>query len=86
MVDFVVWVARPTGSADQDTADWLARARAGRRRSTRTALLIAGEIVRKAQDLDEALLSLIRGRPREEPRPSLRACLRELNLRRFGLG
>jgi hypothetical protein len=71
MVDFVVWRARPTGYVDRETAEWLARALVGHRGPTRTALLIAGEIVREAQDVDEALLSWKRDLPRAELRPGL---------------
>jgi hypothetical protein len=69
MVDFVVWRARPTGYVDRETAEWLARALVGHRGPTRTALLIAGEIVREAQDVDEALLSWKRDLSRAELRP-----------------
>ena len=69
MVDFVVWSTRPTGYVDRETADWLARALVGDRGPTRTALLIAGEIVREAQDVDEALLSWMRDLPRAELQP-----------------
>ena len=69
MVDFVVWGTRPTGYVDRETADWLARALVAHRGPTRTARLIAGEIVREAQDVDEALLSWVRDLPRAELRP-----------------
>jgi hypothetical protein len=71
MVDFVVWSTRPTGSVDRETAEWLVTELMGGRGPTRTAHLIAGEIVREAQDVDEALLSWVRDLPRAELRPGL---------------
>ena len=71
MVDFAVWSTRPTGYVDRETAEWLVSMLGGSRGPTRTALLIAGEIVREAQDVDEALLSWRRDLPRAELRPSL---------------
>jgi len=71
MVDFVVWGTRPTGSVDRETAEWLVTELMGGRGPTRTAHLIAGEIVREAQDVDEALLSWGRDLPRAELRPGL---------------
>jgi hypothetical protein len=68
MIDFVVWGIRPTGYVDQETAEWLAGVLESRRGPTRTALGLADEIVREAQNIDEALLSWMRTNSREAPR------------------
>ena len=51
IVDFAVWGSRPTGSVDQDTANWLiaALAEGGATRLTRR---IAREIAKEAQHVD----------------------------------
>jgi hypothetical protein len=68
MVDFVVWDARPTGYVDRETTEWLVSVLGGSWGPTRTALLITSEIVREAQNIDEALLSWMRTNSREAPR------------------
>jgi hypothetical protein len=54
IVDFVVWVERPTGFVDDDTALWLAEALSAGGALTRTARLIAREIAREVQGGDAA--------------------------------
>jgi len=71
MIDFVVWGIRPTGYVDQETAEWLAGVLESRRGPTRTALGLADEIVREAQNIDEALLSWMRTNSRKGPRRGL---------------
>jgi hypothetical protein len=53
IVDFVVWVERPTGFVDDETALWLAEALSAGGAMTRTARLIAREIAREAQVGDD---------------------------------
>ena len=69
MVDFVVWGTCPTGSVDRETAEWLVSVLRGSQGPTRTARLIADEIVREAQDVDQGLLAFMCGRS-GEGRPS----------------
>ncbi len=57
LTDFVVWGSRPTGTIDAETAAWLAAALTAEGRSPRTNRLIT-ELVKEAQDVDEALLAL----------------------------
>jgi hypothetical protein len=52
IVDFVVWVERPTGFVDDDTALWLAETLSSGGALTRTARLIAREIAREVQGGD----------------------------------
>ncbi len=54
IVDFVVWVERPTGFVDDDTALWLAETLSAGGALTRTARLIAREIAREVQGGDAA--------------------------------
>ena len=56
---------------DQETAEWLAGVLESRRGPTRTALGLADEIVREAQNIDEALLSWMRTNSRKGPRRGL---------------
>jgi hypothetical protein len=61
IVEFVVWAERPTGVVDENTAIWLAAALNGPEstRPTKTARLIAREIVEEAQGFEnEALATL----------------------------
>jgi hypothetical protein len=57
VVDFAVWGARPTGYVDQDTARWLVATLSCGEGPTETARHIAFEIVREAEQVDEALLA-----------------------------
>jgi hypothetical protein len=54
IVDFVVWVERPTGFVDDDTALWLAEALSAGGALTRTARLIAREVAREVRGVDAA--------------------------------
>jgi hypothetical protein len=55
LVEFVVWTSRPTGSVDEETARWLVAALAPMGRATVNAQRAAFEIVKEAQQVDEAL-------------------------------
>src|SRR5215218_9009091 len=83
MVDFVVWGTRPTGYVDREMTEWLisvfGSVFGGSRSPTCTALLIASEIVREAQNIDEALLSWMRTNSRN----GLRRGLEVMSLGRF---
>ena len=65
LVDFVVWGARPTGYVDAETARWLAPLL--RHGGTRVSRLLAQELIREAQGVDEALLSSLMGNPKRRP-------------------
>lgn len=56
VVDFAVWGERPTGTIDREVAGWLAASIAGRSGPTPTGARIAVEIVREAQNSDEAMI------------------------------
>ena len=57
IVDFAVWGERPTGRIDRDIAAWLAASISGRSGPTPTGARIAVEVVREAQNSDEALIA-----------------------------
>ncbi|MDJ1157255.1 hypothetical protein QNA08_03250 [Chelatococcus sp. SYSU_G07232] len=59
LVDFVVWGARPTGVVRSEDAHWLATSLGAGGGPTKTALRAAFEIVREAQQVDEALLAFV---------------------------
>ena len=65
IVDFAVWGERPTGTIDQDTANWLVAvlSEKGARQLSRR---IAREIMKEAQDVDPRLADF--ARPRWLPR------------------
>jgi hypothetical protein len=65
IVDFVVWGERPTGTIEQDTADWLVAvlSQKGARNLSRR---IAREIVKEAQEVDPRFADF--ARPRWLPR------------------
>lgn len=65
LVDFVVWGARPTGYVDAETACWLAPLL--RHGGTRVSRLLAQELIREAQSVDEALLSSLMSSPKRRP-------------------
>jgi hypothetical protein len=58
LVDFVVYVERPTGTVHGDKADWATAALCVDGRPTKTARLIAREIAREAQSVDEAVIAV----------------------------
>jgi hypothetical protein len=65
VVDFAVWTSRPTGYVDRDTARWLATSLSCGSGPTPTALRIGFEVVKEAQQVDEALLAFVlRGQQR----------------------
>jgi len=66
MTDFVVWGSRPTGMIDAETAIWLAAALKNGSSSPRTSRLVA-ELVKEAQDVDEALLAIVDSQPASPP-------------------
>ena len=59
VVQFVVWAERPTGIVDNDTALWLAAALGGKGAPTRTARLIAREIIEEAQAFENDALAAL---------------------------
>src|SRR4051812_14779167 len=59
VVQFVVWAERPTGIVDNDTALWLAAALGGEGAPTRTARLIAREIIEEAQTFETDALAAL---------------------------
>ena len=70
LVEFVVWAERPTGIVDEDTGRWLAAALTGDGAArTRTARLIAREIVEEAQAFEnDALAALAASLAKPKPR------------------
>ena len=60
IVDFAVWGSRPTGTVNQDTANWLiaALSEGGATRLTRR---IAREIAKEAQNVDPRFAEFARG-------------------------
>ncbi len=59
LVEFVVWTSRPTGCVDKEAAGWLVAALRPMEQATANAHRAALEIVREAQQVDEALLPLL---------------------------
>ncbi len=66
VVDFVVWGSRPTGFVDADTARWLVQWLSSPE-PTKAALLIAREVVREADAVDDTLLSFAKRAPSRSP-------------------
>jgi hypothetical protein len=82
LVDFVVWAERPTGIVDEDTARWLMALLTAKSAGavTRTARLIAREIVEEAQTFENDALALLAStlaqpKARQAERGSARASL-----------
>jgi hypothetical protein len=69
MVDFVVWGSRPTGKITAEDAKWLAAVLEADT-PTETAIRIAHLLVDEAEEVDEALMTLVR---RWERSPHARA-------------
>jgi len=63
IVQFVVWAERPTGIVDSDTALWLAAALGGEGAPTRTARLIAREIIEEGQTFENDALAALAAIP-----------------------
>lgn len=63
VVDFAVWGARPTGYVDADTARWLAASLSCGAGPTDTAVQIAFETIKEAQQVDEALIAFVMAHP-----------------------
>ncbi len=59
VVDFVVWVSRPTGFVEAASARWLVGSLGANGGPTHNALRIACEVVREAEHADEALLAFV---------------------------
>jgi hypothetical protein len=57
VVDFVVWVERPTGIVDQATAEWVSTVLGAPEAATRTARLIAREIADEAAGFESGALT-----------------------------
>jgi hypothetical protein len=57
IVDFVVWTSRPTGFVSHDDAIWLATTLSCGGGPTEHAKRIAFEVIREAEQVDEALLA-----------------------------
>jgi hypothetical protein len=82
LADFVVWAERPTGIVDEDTARWLMALLTAKSAGavTRTARLIAREIVEEAQTFENDALALLAStlaqpKARQAERGSARASL-----------
>ena len=73
VVAFAVWGARPTGYVDEDTARWLVATLACGDGPTQAARRIAFEIVKEAEQVDEALLAFVMRGSRHCPRGGRRA-------------
>jgi hypothetical protein len=58
LLDFVVWGTNPTGYVDQETAEWLVTALSCAR-PTKTGMLIAREVLREAQEVDDSLRTFV---------------------------
>ncbi len=74
LVDHVVWGARPTGYVNAEGANWLVTSLTCGGGPTATAMRAAFEIVREAQQVDEALLAFVmrsgrKAGPRSRPTP-----------------
>jgi hypothetical protein len=63
VVAFAVWTSRPTGYVDADTARWLIASLECGAGPTETARRIAFEVVREAEQADEALLIFVLRKP-----------------------
>lgn len=59
VVDHVVWASRPTGYVDAATARWLVASLTAGSGPTPNAVRIAFEIVREAEQVDEALTAFV---------------------------
>jgi hypothetical protein len=57
IVDFVVWGERPTGLVEADAASWLTGVLGAGGTPTKAARLIAREIAREAERVDEAVVA-----------------------------
>ncbi|KAA2237384.1 hypothetical protein [Salinarimonas soli] len=57
IVDFVVWGERPTGLVEAGAASWLTAALGAGGTPTKAARLIAREIAREAERVDEAVIT-----------------------------
>lgn len=57
VVDFVVWTSRPTGYVGHDDASWLVATLSCGKGPARNARRIAFEVIREAEQVDEALLA-----------------------------
>jgi hypothetical protein len=63
VVDFVVWTSRPTGYVDADTARWLVTTLSCGGGPTETAMKLAFEVIREAQEVDETLITFVMRHP-----------------------
>jgi hypothetical protein len=57
VVDFVVWTSRPTGFVGHDDATWLVTTLSCGEGPTKNAKQIAFEVIKEAEQVDEALLA-----------------------------
>jgi hypothetical protein len=73
VVDYVVWVSRPTGVVTRDLAQWLIATLSVGEGPTDNAMRIAFEVAREAERCDEALIRFSMGRMGEETRRKLSA-------------
>ncbi len=76
VVDFVVWGERPTGLVEADAAAWLTAALGAGGAPTKAARLIAREIAREAERVDETVVTFAfdappSSEPAEAPAPVL---------------
>ena len=59
VVAFTVWTSRPTGKIDAETARWLTTSLSCGQGPTPTAIRIAFEVVREAEQADETLVAFV---------------------------
>jgi hypothetical protein len=59
IVDYVVWGERPTGRIDTDKAKWLAASLSAGHSLGSTAIRIARDAIKEAQETDEHLLTFV---------------------------
>lgn len=78
LVDFAVWTSRPTGYVDQDTARWLVASLGCGSGPTENARRIAFEVVKEAEQVDEALLAFAMRGAKQRSGAAARPASREL--------
>lgn len=72
VVEFAVWTARPTGYVEQDAARWLTTSLSCGGGPTETAVRIAFEVVKEAQQVDETLLAFVMRASQRRPAEDVR--------------
>jgi hypothetical protein len=67
LVNFAVWSSRPTGRINREMAIWLTTTLGSDAGPTPNGLKVAFEIVREAQQVDEALIAFVLDGARNNP-------------------